>query len=40
MIEDLLRDCRYDAASIRAIELPDGTPGSARELLEYIAASI
>ena len=39
-IEDLLRGCRYDAASIRALELPEGAPESARELLHYIAGSM
>lgn len=39
-VEDLLRGCRYDAASIRALELPEGAPESARELLEYIAGSM
>lgn len=39
-IEDLLRGCRYDAASIRALELPENAPESARELLQYIAGSM
>ena len=37
---DMLRGCRYDAASISALELPEGTPPAAREILLYIADSI
>ena len=39
-LEDLLRGCRYDAASIRSLELPGGTPENARELLLYIADTV
>ncbi len=39
-IEGLLRGCRYDAASICALELPEGAPESARELLQCIADSV
>ena len=40
VIADLLKGCRYDAASIRELKLPEGIPDSARELLLYIADSI
>ena len=39
-LEELLRGSRYDAASIRGLELPGGTTPAARELLLYIADSI
>ena len=39
-VAGMLRGCRYDAASIRALELPEGCPESARELLSYIADSV
>jgi lipoate-protein ligase A len=38
--EGLLRGYRYDSSSIRALELPEGAPESARELLQYIADSV
>ena len=38
--EDLLRGCRYDAETIRALKLPEGISESAGELLLHIAASI
>ena len=40
VMEDRLRGCRYDAAAIRSMELPEGTSANARELLLYIADSV
>ena len=42
VIEDLVRDCRYDAEDIRALStrLPEGTSATAHEILGLIAKSI
>lgn len=40
MLEGLLRGCRYDAEEILGLELQEGAPEAAYELLEFIAESI
>lgn len=40
MLEGLLRGCRYDAEEILGLEIPEGSPEAAYELLEFIAESI
>lgn len=40
MLEGLLRGRRYDAEEILGLEIPEGSPEAAYELLEFIAESI
>jgi lipoate-protein ligase A len=42
VVEDLIRDCRYDAGDISGLsaQLPDGTSATAHEILGLIAKSI
>ena len=42
ILEDLIRDCRYDAGDIRGLSaaLPEGTSATAHEILGLIAKSI
>ena len=41
-IEDLIKDCRYDAGDIQGLSarLPEGTSATAHEILGLIAKSI
>jgi len=40
VLEELLTGCRYDAAEIMALKVPQGVSATSYELLKYIAASI
>ena len=42
VIEDLIRDCRYDAGDISGLSarLPEGTSATAHEILGLVAKSI